>query len=62
MHAKERNAEVQKENPHRQRRQSVDKEGDKNEGKKYRDCPLCGFSADNQADLNTHLMTNHVAI
>ena len=62
MHAKERNAEVQKENPHRQRRQSVDKEGDKNEGKKYRDCPLCGFSADNQADLNAHLMTNHVAI
>ena len=62
VHAKERNTEVQQESPDRQRGQSICEEVDKNEGKKYTDCLMCGFSADNQSDFNAHLMTNHVAI
>ena len=56
----EKNDAIQKEGPNLKLGQSMDKKVNNSESKKRTDCMLCGFSAENQGELNAHLMINHV--
>ena len=55
-----RDKEIPTENVVRKEEAKLQEGSEKYKVEKYTDCLMCGFSTDDQADLNAHLMKNHV--